>query len=71
MGGVVGRGGRLYAGRDPAGGPHLPTGVAILDDELRVRSVGKAFTANTVRGWLTRLGVRTLYIERGSPWENG
>ena len=32
---------------------------------------GAEFTANAVRGWLTRLGVRTLYIERGSPWENG
>ena len=24
-----------------------------------------------VRGWLERLGVRTLFIEPGSPWENG
>ena len=32
---------------------------------------GAKFTANVVRGWLTRLGVRTLYIERGSPGENG
>ncbi len=32
---------------------------------------GAEFTANAVGGWLTRLGVRTLYIERGSPWENG
>ena len=32
---------------------------------------GAEFTANAVRGWLTRLEVRTLYIERGSPWENG
>jgi transposase InsO family protein len=24
-----------------------------------------------VRKWLNRLGVRTLFIERGSPWENG
>src|SRR5271165_2926057 len=23
------------------------------------------------RGWLERLGVQTLYIEPGSPWENG
>jgi transposase InsO family protein len=32
---------------------------------------GPEFTANAVRRWLNRLGVKTLYIERGSPWENG
>jgi putative transposase len=29
------------------------------------------FTAKAVRKWLTNLGVGTLYIEPGSPWENG
>ena len=29
------------------------------------------FTAKAVRKWLNRLGVRTLFIEPGSPWENG
>jgi len=29
------------------------------------------FTAKTIRSWLNRLGVKTLYIEPGSPWENG
>ena len=24
-----------------------------------------------VRDWLRRIGVKTLYIEPGSPWENG
>jgi len=24
-----------------------------------------------LRHWLNRLGVKTLFIERGSPWENG
>ena len=24
-----------------------------------------------MRNWLARLGVRTLFIEPGSPWENG
>ena len=24
-----------------------------------------------MRDWLARLGVKTLYIEPGSPWENG
>ena len=32
---------------------------------------GSEFTANVVRGWLQRLGVQTLFIEPGSPWENG
>ena len=29
------------------------------------------FTAKAVREWLSRVGVTTLYIEPGSPWENG
>ena len=32
---------------------------------------GAEFTANAVRDWLARIGVKTLYIEPGSPWENG
>jgi transposase InsO family protein len=32
---------------------------------------GPEFTAKAVRKWLSRLGVKTLYIEPGSPWENG
>ena len=32
---------------------------------------GPEFTAKAVRSWLERLGVRTLFIEPGSPWENG
>jgi len=32
---------------------------------------GPEFTAKAVRKWLARLGVRTLFIEPGSPWENG
>jgi transposase InsO family protein len=32
---------------------------------------GTEFTAKPVRTWLSRLGVKTLYIEPGSPWENG
>ena len=32
---------------------------------------GAEFTANAVRDWLARMGVRTLFIEPGSPWENG
>jgi putative transposase len=32
---------------------------------------GGEFTAQAVREWLARIGVKTLYIEPGSPWENG
>lgn len=32
---------------------------------------GSEFTAESVRLWLNKLGVRTLFIEPGSPWENG
>ena len=32
---------------------------------------GTEFTAREIRKWLGRLGVKTLFIEPGSPWENG
>jgi len=32
---------------------------------------GPEFTAKAVRGWLARVAVKTLFIEPGSPWENG
>jgi putative transposase len=32
---------------------------------------GPKFTARTIRQWLRDLGVKTLHIEPGSPWENG
>jgi putative transposase len=32
---------------------------------------GPEFVARNVRSWLDRIGVKTLYIEPGSPWENG
>ena len=32
---------------------------------------GPGFTAKAVREWLGRVGVKTLFIEPGSPWENG
>jgi transposase InsO family protein len=34
-------------------------------------SNGPEFVAKAVRGWLDRLDVKPLYIEPGSPWENG
>ena len=32
---------------------------------------GPEFTAKTIREWLEDLKVKTLFIEPGSPWENG
>ena len=32
---------------------------------------GPEFTARAIRKWLQQLGVKTLFIEPGSPWENG
>ena len=41
-----------------------------LPDYIRSDN-GPEFTANAVRDWLQKLGVQTLFIEPGSPWENG
>ena len=32
---------------------------------------GPEFTAKAIRSWLSNVGVNTLFIEPGSPWENG
>lgn len=32
---------------------------------------GPEFTAKAVRKWLGKVGAKTLFIEPGSPWENG
>ena len=32
---------------------------------------GSEFTSESIRSWLERLGVKTAFIEPGSPWENG
>jgi putative transposase len=32
---------------------------------------GPKFVARDLREWLARTGAKTLYIEPGSPWENG
>ena len=41
-----------------------------LPDYIRSDN-GSEFTALEIRKWLKRIGVKTLYIEPGSPWENG
>lgn len=41
-----------------------------LPDYIRSDN-GPEFAAKQIRTWLERLGVGTLFIEPGSPWENG
>ena len=41
-----------------------------LPDHIRSDN-GPEFTAQVVRDWLGKVGVTTLFIEPGSPWENG
>ena len=57
-------------------------GLGVLEtmaDVMLVRGVpehirsdnGPEMTAKVVRQWLANVGAKTLYIEPGSPWENG
>lgn len=32
---------------------------------------GPEFTSQAIKDWLEQLGIETLYIEPGSPWQNG
>jgi len=41
-----------------------------MPDHIRSDN-GPEFTAKLVRKWLKKLKVKTLFIEPGSPWENG
>jgi len=41
-----------------------------LPDHIRSDN-GPEFTSKAVREWLARIKVQTLFIEPGSPWENG
>ena len=53
--------------------------IEALADAMIVRGVpeyirsdnGPEMTARVVRNWLAQVGAKTLYIEPGSPWENG
>ena len=53
--------------------------LAILADLMVSRGVpdhirsdnGPEFAAHAVREWITKVGAKTLFIEPGSPWENG
>ena len=51
--------------------PPLP-GTFSGDPRHYIRSDnGPEFTAKALRSWLEDLEVKTLFIEPGSPWENG
>ena len=53
--------------------------IDVLSDLFILRGVpghirsdnGPEFVAKAVRAWITAVGAKTAYIERGSPWENG
>jgi putative transposase len=53
--------------------------IETMADVMLVRGVpehirsdnGPEMTAKVVRHWLAQVGAKTLYIEPGSPWENG
>ena len=47
-----------------------PDGDQGLPEHIRSDN-GPEFTAKAVRAWLDQVGAKTLYIEPGSPWENG
>jgi len=38
---------------------------------FRESDLASEFTAKAIRGWLNRIGVKTLFIGLGSSWENG
>jgi putative transposase len=53
--------------------------IDVLSDLFILRGVpghirsdnGPEFVAKAVQRWITAVGAKTAYIERGSPWENG
>ncbi len=46
-------------------------GLEAENARLKKSDNGSEFTAKAVREWLSHVNVRTLFIEQGSPWENG
>ena len=53
--------------------------IEVLSDLFILRGIpghirsdnGPEFVAQAVQAWITAVGTKTAYIERGSPWENG
>ena len=48
----------------------IPTLADAPADHIRSDNSSE-FTVHAVRDWLGRIGGKTLYIDPGSPWENG
>ena len=66
LGTVFGQGARARRPRDARGLVRHPWVPAYIRSDN-----GPEFTAELVRLWLAGLQVQTLFIEPGSPWENG
>jgi putative transposase len=45
--------------------------VLIVGHDRFLTYYGSEFIVRALRKWLGGLGTRPLYIEQGSPWENG
>ena len=61
---------RLFTAQDMTG--VLQYLFAVRGTPRHIRSDnGPEFMAKTVRRWLQRYDVKTLFIAKGSPWENG
>jgi transposase InsO family protein len=53
--------------------------IEVLSDLFILRGIpahirsddGPEFVAQAVRDWISAVGAKTAYIDRGSPWENG
>ena len=65
----------IRAGRSIRSSEVIETLAALMADQgvpEHIRSDnGSEFTARAITEWLGGVGVRTLYIKPGSPWENG
>ncbi len=62
--------GRSFTARDVIGVLQYLFAVRGTPEHLRSDN-GPEFVARSVRRWLDQAGVRTLFIAKGSPWENG
>lgn len=60
---------RSFKGRDVIGLLQYLFAVRGAPEHLRSDN-GPEFVAHTVQRWLDRASVRTLYIQKASPWEN-
>lgn len=58
---------RLYAGVDPAGNPQRPTGVAVLDERLRVRALENMRSDEEIEAFLDAWRGRTVSVALDGP----